>query len=127
MRKKVPFDKEKFFNDCSCGCTKERQVMLDKIEQYRDSEPVMIKYLEWYRDQMWDEQVKKDAFRKEERDIGEEAMRKKTIASLRAVADLLESTSGCWPGIYSCELPEEPLLKDTIDTIRVTLSYPWGG
>jgi hypothetical protein len=126
VSKEVPFDKEKFLNDCMCGCTKERQVMLDKIEQYRETEPVMVKYLEWYRDHMWREQVKKDAFRKENHK-DEEAMRKKTIASLRAMADLLETTSGVWPGIYHCELPEEPLLKNTIDTIKVTLSYPWGG
>ena len=127
MSKEVPFDKEAFLNDCACGCTKERQVMLDKIEQYRATEPVMVKYLGWYRDRLWDDRCKKDDFRKAELEMGEEAMRKKTIASLRAVADLLENTSGCNPGIYHCELPEEPLLKNTIDTIKVTLSYPWGG
>lgn len=132
MGKRVPFNKEKFLKGCSCGCTKAYQEgLLDKIEQYRQSEPEMIKYLEWYRDRLWDDQVKSETFREEYHKIGEEAMRKKTIAALRAVADLLESTSGCDPGIYSCELPEEPIAKslpkNIVDEIKVTLSYPWGG
>jgi len=91
VSEEVPFDKERFLNACSCGCTKERQVMLDKIEQYRESEPVMVKYLEWYRDQMWRDQVKTDEFRKENHK-DEKGLRKKTIASLRAMANLLETT-----------------------------------
>lgn len=60
--------------------------------------------------------------------MGDEEMRKRTIESLREVADLLEKSAGCWPGIYYCKLPEDPLLKRTfIDGIEVIISYPWPG
>jgi len=38
------------------------------------------------------------------------------------------TSTSCWPGIYYCELPEEPLLKKGfIDGIDVVVSYPWPG
>jgi hypothetical protein len=58
----------------------------------------------------------------------EELMREKCIKALRAMADKLEESTSCWPGIYYCNLPDDPLLKKTfIDGIEVVISYPWPG
>jgi hypothetical protein len=60
--------------------------------------------------------------------LGEEELRKRTIKALRDVADLLDESAGCWPGIYYAKLPDEPLMKGTIiDGIEVIISYPWPG
>lgn len=58
----------------------------------------------------------------------EQLMRDNCIKGLRAMADKLEESSSGWPGIYYCNLPEDPLLKKTfIDGIEVVISYPWPG
>jgi hypothetical protein len=47
---------------------------------------------------------------------------------LKDMANLLEKSTSCWPGIYYCNLPDDPLLKETfIDGIEVVISYPWPG
>jgi hypothetical protein len=59
---------------------------------------------------------------------GDEELRKRCVKSLREIADTLDKTESCWPGIYYCDLPDDPLLKKTfIDGIEVIISYPWPG
>lgn len=127
------FDKEKFLGACQCGCSKGRQVILDKIEQAKDSEPELVKYLEWYRDDLWNKQMKDEAYRKLRYDIGDDQLNKNTIIALRAMADKLEE-----PGYHfmiHCELPKLPIFAAKIDepdgyaaNISVTLvRCPLGG
>lgn len=60
--------------------------------------------------------------------LGNEELRQRCIKSLREMANTLEEGTGNWPGIYYCDLPENPLLKKTyIDSIEVCISYPWPG
>jgi hypothetical protein len=42
------------------------------------------------------------------------------------MANLLEKTTGCWPGIYYAELPKD-LNSDMLAKLEVILSYPWPG
>jgi hypothetical protein len=116
MSKEVPFDKEKFLNACSCGCTKERQVILDKIEQYRESEPVMVRYLEWYRDRLWQDVIKNDNWHKMRVERGDKQLNKDAAAALRAMADKLEQ-----PGMHfmvGCVLPRLPIFDGEDDVER---------
>jgi len=106
---KVPFDKEKFLNSCPCGCTRSRQAILDGIEKYRESEPKMVQYLEWYRDHLWDVQVRDEIYRQEERELGDEEYAKKVATALRAMADKIEQ-----PGMHfivKSELPKLPIFS----------------
>lgn len=107
MSKQVPFDKEKFLMSCPCGCTKSRQVILDKIEAARETEPELVKYLEWYRDRLWEDQVKDMKYREEERELGTEEYEKKVVASLRAMADKIEQKGMHF--IIGAELPKLPI------------------
>lgn len=57
-----------------------------------------------------------------------------TIIALRAMADCLEKSGphSCSPGILAAELPSMPLFSGSgihqiMETIKVTISYPWGG
>lgn len=71
---------------------------------------------------------REDQFHKLSHTLGEDELRKRTIKALREMADLLEETAGCWPGIYYAKLPDDPLMKGTfIDGIEVIISYPWPG
>jgi hypothetical protein len=85
-------------------------------------------YLTYYKAEMLRYKDRDRKFREMQYTMGEEEMRKRTIKALRDMADLLDKSTGCWPGIYYCDLPEDPLLKKTfIDGIEVTISYPWPG
>ena len=99
---------------------------ISRAEIFGDKE--IIDYLNYYKAEMLRYRERDEKYRKLERLLGEEELRKRCIASLREVADKLEKSTGCWPGIYYCDLPEDPLLKKTfIDSIEVTISYPWPG
>ncbi len=88
----------------------------------------LVTYLELYKSYSMRPEEKDAKFRKLSHDIGEDELRRRCIKSLRDMADLLETTTSYWPGIYYCDLPEDPLLKGTfIDGIEVTISYPWPG
>lgn len=88
----------------------------------------IVDYLHYYKAEMERYKERDRKFRDMRFSMGEEEMRKRCIKSLREVADKLEESTGCWPGIYYCDLPEDPLLKKTfIDGIEVTISYPWPG
>jgi hypothetical protein len=129
---KVPFDKEKFLMACPCGCTKSRQAILDGIEKYRESDPKMVQYLEWYRDDLWDKQCREEVYRQEERELGDEEYGKKVAAALRAMADKVEQ-----PGMHfivHAELPKLPIFSgdDRIESyaahIKVSMvAGPLGG
>jgi hypothetical protein len=59
---------------------------------------------------------------------GEEVVRQRCIEALREIANKLEESSDCWPGVYYCRLPKDPLLNKTfIDGVEVVISYPWPG
>lgn len=107
---KVPFDKEKFLNDCMCGCTKARQVLLDKIEQYKDTEPEMVRYLEWYKERAWDDYVRGETYRLMRVERGDEQLAKDTATALRAMADKLESEGSHF--MIGCSLPTLPIFSD---------------
>ena len=114
------------------GCTKQRQVLLDKIEQYKDSEPEMVKYLQWYVERTWDDQVRDDTYRQDLRDLGDEEYEKRTVAALRAMADKIEQKGMHF--IIGAELPKLPIFSgdDHIERymahIKVTIvAGPLGG
>lgn len=104
---KVPFDKEKFLNACVCGCTKDRQVILDGIEKYSVSDPKLAQYLEFYRDSLWDDYVKERTYRQMKSDLGEEQLEKDTVIALRAMADKIEQKGMHF--MIACELPKLPI------------------
>lgn len=84
-----------------------------------------LTYYQAYRLQYEDRDRK---FRQLRATMGDVEMRKRTIQALRDMADTLDKSTDCWPGIYYCDLPEDPLLKKTfIDGIEVVISYPWPG
>lgn len=60
------------------------------------------------------------------RSLGDDVLKEKTVKALRDMADKLDST-GCWPGIYYCQLPAEGPEKHRMDSIKVIYSYPWPG
>jgi hypothetical protein len=109
VNKEVPFDKDKFINHCCIPCNNSRKLFLDKIEQYRQSEPDMVRYMEWYRDRLWLDQVKGDQYRKLRMEKGDKQLNKEAAAALRAMADKIEQP-GCHFMIH-CELPELPILS----------------
>lgn len=111
----IPFDKEKFLNSCPCGCTKSRQVLLDRIESLKDSDPELVKYLQWYRDDLWARQVKEDEYRRLRIELGDDKLNEQTVATLRAYADKLEQ-EGMHFMIY-CDLPPMPIFsgKDYVE------------
>lgn len=85
-------------------------------------------YLTWYKADRQNHIDKDNEFRHLMHTAGEEEMRKRTIKALRDMADLLDKSTSCWPGIYYCSLPDDPLMKKTfIDGINVVISYPWPG
>lgn len=71
-----------------------------------------------------------DEFRRLQSKLGNEELRKRAIESLREVADILEKSTGSWPGIYYCTLSKWSDRKirgrDLMDGVTVILSYPWG-
>ena len=87
-----------------------------------------LDFLTFYQSTLLREKEKRDKFFDLRNSLGEPELRRRAILSLREMADLLENNSGSWPGIYYCDLPEDPLLKETfIDGIEVVISYPWPG
>lgn len=109
MNKEVPFDKDKFINYCCPPCNKGRQLLLDKIEQYRESEPDLTQHMEGYRDRLWLDQVKSDQYRQLRMEKGDEQLSKDVVVALRAVADKIEQSGGHF--IIHCELPELPIFS----------------
>lgn len=88
----------------------------------------IIDYLNYYKAEQLRYKDRDRKYRELAHTLGDEEMRKRCIKALRDMANLLESTTSCFPGIYYCDLPEDPLLKKTfIDGIEVTISYPWPG
>lgn len=95
-------------------------------EEIGDKE--LVDMLTYYRASKLKHQERDLKFQKMRRDMGDEELRKRTIESLREIADTLDKSAGSWPGIYYCDLPEDPLMKDTfMDGITVIISYPWPG
>lgn len=128
----IKFDKEKFLNYCCGACRKSRQILIDKIEQYKSSEPEMVQYLEWYRARAWQSQVKSENFHKMLNERGEKQLNKDAAEALRAVANKLEESGMHF--MIDCELPLMPIFsgKDHVEKyhshIEVSLvSGPLGG
>ena len=102
------------------------QAIINRARDIGDKD--IVDYLTYYQADMETHKQRDRKFRELSHLLGEEELRKRCIKSLRETADLLEKSSGCWPGIYYCNLPEDPLLKKTfIDGIEVVISYPWPG
>jgi len=88
----------------------------------------LVNYLTFYKAGRLRHDERENKFRNLQKLLGDEEIRRRSIKSLREMADLLEKNSGSWPGIYYCDLPEDPLLKKTfIDGLEVIISYPWPG
>lgn len=88
----------------------------------------LIHYLEVYKLYKIGAKEREDEYRQLRLNVGEEEIRKRAIKSLREMADTLEKSEGCWPGIYYAKLPGDPLFDKTfIDGIEVIISYPWPG
>lgn len=99
---------------------------LARAEKLGDKE--ILDYLTYYQAEMTRYRDRDRKYREMAHTMGEDELRKRTIKALRDMADLLDKSTGCWPGIYYCDLPDDPLLKKTfIDSIEVTISYPWPG
>lgn len=132
MSKDIPFDKEKFLNSCPCGCSKSRQAILDGIEKYRESDPQMVQYLEWYRDSLWRDQVKADKFRALTVERGNDQLEKDAVIALRAMADKIEEKGMHF--MLGCDLPRLPIFSgdDPIESYSASISVslvkgPLGG
>lgn len=110
------FDKEKFINHCCPSCNKGRAIFLEKIEQYRQSDPEMVTWLEEYRDRLWRDEVKKEEFRKLIRSRTDEQLKKDTATALRAMADKVEE--GGMHFMIGCELPKLPIFSGEDDVER---------
>ena len=125
----IDFDKERFCKNCCDQCNKGRERFLAKIEEYRDKEPEMVQWMEWYRDRLWADQVKSDKYRQESHKLGDKEYNKKVAEALRAMADKLEKRGPHF--IVNCELPELPIFsgEDTYcSRIDVTIvAGPLGG
>jgi len=131
-RNKVPFDKERFVNHCCPPCNKGREEFLEKIEFYRDKDPVIVKWLEWHRESLWEDQTKGDTHRKESHELGEKEYEKKVVESLRAMADKIEQRGMHF--IIGAELPKLPIfsgddhVEQYVSHIGVTIvAGPLGG
>lgn len=129
---KIPFDKELFLNECMCGCTKSRQILLDKIEQYKDTEPEMVQYLKWHRDRIWNDLIDSEEYRKMRVERGDDQLTKDTAAALRTVADKLEQSGDHF--MVHCVLPKLPVFSgdDPVERYgcRITVTMvagPLGG
>ena len=107
----------------------DQELLDDKIAlAHKMGDKDLVRFLEYYKSHRERDKSRDLEFSQLRQAKGDEEIRKDVIASLRQMADLLESSAGSWPGIYYCKLPEKPLLKKTfIDGIDVTISYPWPG
>ncbi len=124
----LDFDKEKFINHCCPHCDRFRKTMLEKIEQYRDSEPEMVKALIYYRDELWDAQVKNEERRARFNVVGEEQLCKDAVIALRAMADQIEK--GSFALLLHAELPQVPIFSkedSSISNIEITLAKHFMG
>jgi hypothetical protein len=127
-KSEVSFDRDKFLNSCLCGCTKDRQIILDSIEEYRDSKPKLSRQLEYYRDHLWRIQIREDEYRQMRVDLGDDALNKKTADALRAMADKVEQQGPHF--MIFCSLPAVPIFSDgefcsSVEVIM--LACPVGG
>lgn len=113
------FDKEEFMrNVCACGCNKRgREIILEKIEKYKDSEPEFAKQLIYYRDRLVKDDDKHRDYQKlkEQFNWSEAEQNKKVAETLRAYADKLEERGHHFM-IY-CKLPNLPIFsgKDEVE------------
>lgn len=108
--------------------TKFSDLLDEKINFSKDiGDKDLERILNYYKADMIRGKEKRITFDKLRSEAGDEVLRKRTIKSLREMADILEKGTNSWPGIYYCYLPKEPILKNMIDSIEVVVSYPWGG
>lgn len=116
MSNKVPFDRQRFVTHCCGPCNKGREQFLEKIEFYREHDPDIVKWLEWYRDRLWDDQVRGDQFHKARHELGDPEYNKKVAAALRAMADKVEQSGMHF--IVGAELPKLPIFSGDDDIER---------
>lgn len=128
----VPFDRDRFIKHCCNPCNKGREVLLEKIEQYKTSDPEVSQWLQWHVDHLWREQVAKDEYHQMSIDRGNEQFEKDAAAALRAVADKLDEKGMHF--MIHCELPPLPVFsgKDRVEqySCDITVSLvagPLGG
>jgi hypothetical protein len=84
----------------------------------------VLKYLKYYREHL-ERFAEKNEKSKDVTCLDWDKARQIAIKSLRAMADKLEKTPGL--GIFYIEMPGDPPAEDLMDSITVTVSYPWPG
>lgn len=87
----------------------------------------MVKSLEYYRDQLWQDQMKISSFHELEHSIGEEQLKVNMVTALRALADRIEKE---WCLVLHAELPQVPIFSgkdDMVTGIKITLAKNYLG
>ncbi len=108
--------------------TRDELLLDEKIAWAAEHDSDIEFYLKCYKSGQLSGEDRNKKFRQLRLTIGDEELRKRTVASLREMADLLEENANGWPGIYYCSLPKSnSLMKHTISSIEVIISYPWPG
>jgi hypothetical protein len=126
-------DLKRLFNPNTPSHKSPEETMDDKIKtklelarQLNDQD--LEDMLNYYQAERLRYKERDDKFRKLRLLLGDEEIRKRCIKALREMADTLDETTAGWPGIYYCDLPEDPLFKKSfIASIEVCISYPWPG
>lgn len=108
---KEEFNKEEFMAACClCGCDRPgREAILEGIESFKDSNPVLSKQLTYYRDDLFKKDKKDRAYRKHLAEVGSKELNRLAAEALRAMADKLEE-----PGMHfmiHCTLPNMPIFS----------------
>lgn len=129
---KNEFNREKFLKDgCMCGCGR-RELLLDKIEAFKETDPEVSQFLTYYRDNMVAADAKIMAYHKLRMELGDKEIEGKAVEALRAMADKLEECGAHF--IIYCNLPALPIFsgKDMAESyhshIEVSMvAAPLGG
>lgn len=128
MVSNMNFDKEKFLAGCcSCGCDRSgREAILAGIEYLKDSNPELSQQLIYYRDHLFDADLRRDKFYALRKDMGEKELNHFAAKTLRAMADKLEENGSHF--MIDCQLPKLPIFDEYSSSIEVHLVRgPLGG
>lgn len=108
--------------------TLDQRLALKIAEADKNGDSETVTLLTYYQSSLIRRDEKERKFRSLQRTIGDDKLREKTIQALKDMAKVLEEGTGSWPGIYYCEIPDDPIRKETfMASLEVTISYPWPG
>jgi hypothetical protein len=104
------FDREQFLSSgCVCGC-EARELLLQKIEQFQDTEPDVARWLSYVRDDKIERDKDARDYHQMVVELGKEGVRKLTAQALRAMADKVEQNGSHF--IMHSRLPKLPIFSD---------------